>query len=293
VSEEKEQYEVNMMDQTIINKLEEDLDQSRVKTKKIKGRPDASYLESYDIINTANRIFGYGNWGTKIVDVKEVKADGQSLATAVIELNVHGCLPHQDVGVVAAAQTKDGPLTPQALETALKGAVSDAMKRAFRHFGKQFGNDLYAKDGDVPKSQAPAQVRAPIAEPAKSQRGAHNDAESLKISLVNKAADKKQRTRPSQPQLGLMNGLLGKIFGSGDSGNVARHQFLEYIFARPSSKNLTKGEVSTVIDWAKGDKNPDGSYEPHEIACKEANMVLNTWALEHGQESLFVKIQNF
>lgn len=274
------------MDQKIVNSLEEDLDQSRVKTKKVPRRPDASYLESYDVINAANRIFGYGNWGTFIRDVEIKEAGGKTICMVTLRLSIKDSYPREDMGVVIAAQKAGEALTPEALETAVKGAASDALKRAFRHFGKQFGNDLYAKDGDVPKGQRQAPAPSQPAQTAKSSRGQHSDPLALKISLVNKAAKKKQRSPVSQAQLGLMNGLLGKIFGSDDSGNVARHQFLEYIFARASSKDLRPGEVSTMIDWAKGDKNPDGSYEPHEIACKEANMVLTAWALEHGQEKL-------
>lgn len=133
----------------IIAKLEAEFDQGRVKLKKIQGRPDAEYLESYDVINKANEVFGYGGWGTQVINVQMVPVDNKTVCIATVQLNVDGCLSRQDVGVVVSAGD-----SPQALETAAKGAVSDGIKRNFRHFGKQFGNDLYAKDGDAPKGKA-------------------------------------------------------------------------------------------------------------------------------------------
>jgi len=129
------------MDREIIDKLEADFDESRVKIKKVKGRPDADYLEAYDVINKANEIFGYGRWGTEITNQGIHEAGGRTVCVVTLELSVDGCLPRQDVGVNISAGG-----SPEALETAIKGAASDALKRAMRHFGKQFGNDLYDKD---------------------------------------------------------------------------------------------------------------------------------------------------
>jgi len=142
-----------MLDQKIIDKLDAEFDHGRVKVKEIKGRPDASYLESYDVINKANEVFGYGQWGTSVSDIKIEEANNKTICTAIVRLDVSGCLPHEDAGVVIAAQKQGEPLTAEALETAIKGAVSDGMKRNFRHYGKQFGNDLYAKDEHAPKEK--------------------------------------------------------------------------------------------------------------------------------------------
>jgi len=137
------------VEQDVIDKLEADLDRSRVKVKKIQGRPDADYLETYDVINRANAIFGYGGWGTTIINIDMVPVDGKTVCIATVQLDVGRCLPRQDVGVVVSAGD-----SPQALETAAKGAVSDGIKRNFRHFGKQFGNDLYAKEKPTAKDVA-------------------------------------------------------------------------------------------------------------------------------------------
>ena len=50
-----------MFNQNQIEVLNSQLDSSRVKTRE-KGNINLSYLEGFDIIETANSIFGYGNW---------------------------------------------------------------------------------------------------------------------------------------------------------------------------------------------------------------------------------------
>ena len=81
--------------------------------------------------------------------------------------------------------------------------------------------------------------------------------------------------RITEKQMGYMNGLLGKFLGGGESGDVARHQFLEYVFGNPSSKELTKADASAVIDWlTSGD------------AGAEAYAALEAWGADHGQMAL-------
>jgi hypothetical protein len=63
---------------------------------------------------------------------------------ATVRVTVHGCLPKADVGCGFVAEE-----TPEAHEAAYKGAVTDALKRALRHFGDQFGNGLYDRRNAV------------------------------------------------------------------------------------------------------------------------------------------------
>ena len=80
----------------------------------------------------------------------EVKvAQGYS---APVRVTVAGALPRTDVGVHPVTEdTFDGH------DTAMKGAVTDGMKRAFRSFGVQFGNGFY---GDQPPVGNPAPTGA-------------------------------------------------------------------------------------------------------------------------------------
>ena len=68
--------------------------------------------------------------------------------SAPVRVSVAGALPRTDVGVHPVAEDNfDGH------DTAMKGAVTDGMKRAFRSFGVQFGNGFY---GDQPQANTPA-----------------------------------------------------------------------------------------------------------------------------------------
>jgi len=266
-----------MLDKGIVAKLEEPFDESRVKSKKVPGRPDASYLESYDVIKKANEVFGYGGWGTRIANQGIHEAGGKTVCVVTLEVTVEGCLPREDVGVVVAAQKQGGPLTAEALETAIKGAVSDALKRAMRHFGTQFGNDLYDKERDNGKKAARS---AP--QPARGRTQA-KDAVQLKGWLEKKAEGaKKLKGEITENQIGYLNGLLCGIFGKDELDEHDRHAFLDYIFGVLTSKQLTKAQASALIEWAKdGDEG-----EVHPIARAEGQLVLRTYAQEHGQQEL-------
>jgi hypothetical protein len=115
-------------------------------------------------------------------------------------------------------------------------------------------------------------------------RKALTDAAAIRDKIITAARNKDMRHgsiawMATAPQLGLMNGLLGKCFGTDDAGMVARHEFLEQMFGNPSSKALSMGEASAVIDWVK---DPDGDG-PHPAAVAEAWLVLKAWGQEHGQ----------
>ena len=107
------------------------------------------YIEGWTAINQANRIFGYDGWGMELMgevgfrpihltdpDTEATLAVG--MYSAVVRVTVRGCAPRSDAG--CGFVTAD---TPEAHETAYKGAVTDALKRALRYFGNQFGNGFY------------------------------------------------------------------------------------------------------------------------------------------------------
>lgn len=121
--------------------LEGSLTADRVKSRDQSGRK-VSYIEGYDVIDTANRIFGFDGWSYRTVSVGRIGGeDRRAVYQAIVEVTV-GQASRGDVGIgVSAGESSE------AQDTAVKGAVTDAMKRAFRSFGAQFGNSLYDKDG--------------------------------------------------------------------------------------------------------------------------------------------------
>jgi DNA recombination protein Rad52 len=127
------------------------------------------YIEGWMVINQANRIFGHDGWGTEVVG--EVRYRPMSPAdptnsgsptigmyTASVRVTVRGCPARSDVGCAFVAEE-----TTEAHETACKGAVTDALKRALRQFGDQFGNSLYdrryAFDATSPKPSPASPAR--------------------------------------------------------------------------------------------------------------------------------------
>ena len=118
------------------------------------------YIEGWVVINQANRISGHDGWGAEVVG--DVASRPLSLVdpvtdapaavgiyTATVRVTVRGCPPKADVGCAFVAEE-----TPEAHEAAYKGAVTDALKRAF---GDQFGNGLYDRRNavDVASSRPP------------------------------------------------------------------------------------------------------------------------------------------
>ena len=118
------------------------LDPARVATRQGPGGRVFSYLEGAEVIDTANKIFGRGSWGYELVAMVQ---EGTTY-TAHVRLTVRGCVPFADIGVgVAACKAGEQP-SPDAVETAKKGAVTDAVKRCLKNFGAAFGLTLYFKD---------------------------------------------------------------------------------------------------------------------------------------------------
>ena len=119
------------------------------------------YIEGWRAIEQANVVFGHDRWGAELVGevaCREVPATGggemtAALYTATVRVTARGCRPHSDIGTAVASEP-----TAEAHAVAAKAAVTDALKRALRHFGERFGNDLSAAlDGSV---LAPSAVEA-------------------------------------------------------------------------------------------------------------------------------------
>jgi len=128
-----------------------ELDSSRIKSRS-KGNISLSYLEGFDVIETANKIFGYGNWSYNISTLEQVSQELNHNQNniicykAVINITVHDIqhsksVTREDVGFgTGIAKT-----LADAHEGGAKEAVTDAIKRTLRSFGNQFGNSLYDK----------------------------------------------------------------------------------------------------------------------------------------------------
>ena len=134
-----------------LKNLEAPLDGKRVKRRE-QGNITLSYLEGYDIIDHANKVFGFDGWSYDVTKLEQVseeineKKNKVVAYRALITVTVYGA-KHQlfvlrsDVGYgIGIARDY-----ASAHESGGKEAVTDALKRTMRSFGSQFGNALYDK----------------------------------------------------------------------------------------------------------------------------------------------------
>jgi hypothetical protein len=137
--------------------LNEMLKEKDIKHRKGPGGKTLSYVSGDYAIATANRIFGHGKWGYTVLDRgRETTPDGKTLYTADVQLSVLGC-PFPFPGEGEGVPLND---TVEQHAKARKEAVTDALKRALRHFGDQFGLSLYNEDNFVEdESGNPVQVK--------------------------------------------------------------------------------------------------------------------------------------
>lgn len=145
---------------------------SELSTDRIKVRDKAniklSYLEGFDIIDTANNIFGFGGWAYTISSLEQVSQEvnaNQNVVIcykAIVKVDVYDIdhstmISRQDVGFGTGVARS----LADAHENSAKEAVTDALKRSLRSFGNQFGNSLYDKSKSVAQNTPSNMPNAP------------------------------------------------------------------------------------------------------------------------------------
>lgn len=126
------------------------------------GKRGRGYLAGFDVIDTANRIFGHGGWSYHILRLECVyqgdrkTRNGVKPATsyiATVRVAV-GETIKEDVG----AGHDYGDDIGLAHEGAIKEAITDALKRALRTFGYPLGLAMYDEDLKHVRDSAPPAV---------------------------------------------------------------------------------------------------------------------------------------
>ncbi|PWN88094.1 hypothetical protein FA10DRAFT_233011 [Acaromyces ingoldii] len=108
------------------------------------------YLEGWKVIDLANEVFGFNGWCSSVMklDIDFVSMDELPNnrfnvgVTSVVRITLRDGTFHEDVGY---GSSENSPKKSQALEKAKKEAVTDALKRAMRTFGRLLGNCVYDK----------------------------------------------------------------------------------------------------------------------------------------------------
>ena len=113
----------------------------KVVSSRQQGKMQLSYLESWYVINEANRIFGFDGWQSETVQLDCVQSD-EFCVTYIAKVRVTvGDVIREGVG--AGHGKGERVNLGDKHESAVKEAESDARKRAFMQFGSQLGLSLY------------------------------------------------------------------------------------------------------------------------------------------------------
>jgi DNA recombination protein Rad52 len=144
--------------------LKAKLDPRYVRTRNSNGNT-LSYVEGWHAIAEANRIFGYEAWDRRTVSATSVWTEAKAgtyraVYTAKVRITVRAGevkVVREGSGTCEAIATTAG----QAHELALKGAETDATKRALATFGNPFGLALYdPEQNGVRKQRALTELRS-------------------------------------------------------------------------------------------------------------------------------------
>ena len=144
-----------------IRQLRAKLDSKHVKSRSSNGTR-LSYVEGWHVIAEANRIFGFDGWDRRTIGTTciwtESKVGHHYVAyTAKVRVRVRAgdvVIIREGSGTGEATAVTSG----QAHELALKGAETDATKRALSTFGNPFGLALYDRErNSVRRTREPSE----------------------------------------------------------------------------------------------------------------------------------------
>ena len=168
--------------------LSQPIDPALVSQRKGRAGRTFSYIEGHTAISEANAVFGFGGWGFELVENVSLRrietVDAQTgevkvtnAYTAPVRVTVPGAPPRTDIGFHAVTEeTADGH------ETAIKGAVTDGMKRALRSFGDRFGNGLYGDQAPVSGASQPQ--RGPVRTNGRSGQSQANHRNESQVNTL-------------------------------------------------------------------------------------------------------------
>lgn len=210
-----------------------------------------SYVEGHVAISEANRVFGFGGWGYELVadvtlreienvdprtgEVKRVRA-----YSAPVRVTVPGAPSRTDIGFhTVTEETADGH------ETALKGAVTDGLKRALRSFGNRFGNGLYGDQqppGHAPRPEpvpVTANVRSNGARRSSSPRGGARRGPGAGVPGNHHDRDHAEQLRRRLVELGVEQGFDENEVKAAVTGKFGR-----------DLDDLTAAELTPLVESA-------------------------------------------
>jgi DNA recombination protein Rad52 len=120
------------------------------------------YMSGESVSRSLNDIFGYDGWDLKIIKTEQTVCEKQQSSSSLkwcVAYIAHVRIIHSPSGTIkediGAGDSVDKHL-PTAIQHAIKASVTDATKRAARHFGDKLGNILY--QGNFSINSAPTNL---------------------------------------------------------------------------------------------------------------------------------------
>ena len=180
------------------------LDLNNVKQRKGAGGRKLDYISGEHAIAEANRIFGFDGWSCETVHME--------------------CVKENPITYIARVRIRAGGVTREGWggdngndhENAVKSAETDAIKRALRTFGNQFGLPLYDKEENAENltrgsEPAPKPRPAPSAEYKRTEKLLTEEVQSgdfwkTKTGLMNAGPE----TNWAAAELGIRQGINSK-----------------------------------------------------------------------------------
>lgn len=187
--------------------LKAPLNMAHVKPAKSFG-PKGDYIEGWHAMAEANRIFGFDGWSYEVPDVSCVFQGDRAIGkdkkpgfgvtyTAKVRLFI-GDTVREDFGAGHGYDVDCG----LAHESAIKEAVTDALKRALRSFGSQFGLALYDKTrANVTDEPIETPEDKKAAEKAEADKNALIDLLNAAILLQTTKADLDALYAKNKPEI--------------------------------------------------------------------------------------------
>ena len=179
-----------------------------------------AYVESWHVIQEANRIFGFGGWSSETIEARLVSEGkdnyGNSIFSYIAKVRVTvGNVIREGYG---SGHGRGGKMSDgEKHESAIKEAESDARKRAFMQFGSQFGLSLYDKEQNWAKQKP--QNQNLVSE--------HPSVTEMALKWIQKA--------PSQKHLNEIKKRLDVQIKQGNLTDSERHKLTNAIVQKEAS----------------------------------------------------------
>ena len=144
------------------------------------GNKKLTYLSGDSVTRTLNDVFGFDGWCLEVKETRRESCDKDDKNRHHVSYTALVRVTHRQSGAFkedcGAGDMVDKSLAT-AISFALKASVTDALKRAVRHFGDKLGNSLY--ESTFSASKAPTSLKEALAnhdiERAKSKFGFAKD----------------------------------------------------------------------------------------------------------------------